>query len=76
MEKFRSINEYLEATHQTRNDVINGIAESALTILMFVDEHSELEVSDVMKLSEPLHVLYGLVTEVNESINPQKPESV
>lgn len=74
MEKYRSINEYMEAKHQTRNDVIQRIAESALTILMFVDEHSPFEISDIMKLSEPLQILYGLVTEVNEDINPQKPE--
>lgn len=74
MVKYKDINEYLIANNQTRNDVIQSIAESALTILLFVDEHSELEVSDVKKLSEPLHVLYGLVTEVNEGINPQKPE--
>lgn len=74
MEYYRSINEYLEATLQTRNDVINSIAESALTILMFVDEHSPFETSDIMKLSEPLQTLYRIVTEVNENINPQKPE--
>ena len=75
MEKYRSIKEYLEATHQTRNDVINGIAESALTILMFVDEHSPFETSDIMNLSQPLQTLYSIMTEVNESINPQKPEN-
>ena len=75
MRKYRSINEYLEATFQTRNDVINSIAESALTILMFVDEHSPFETSDIMNLSQPLHTLYSIMTEVNESINPQKPEN-
>lgn len=74
MVKYKDINEYLIANNQTRNDVIQSIAESALTILMYVDEVSQLEIKDIMRLSEPLHVLYGLVTEVNEGINPQKPE--
>lgn len=74
MEKYRSINEYLEATLQTRKDVIVSVTEAALTLLMFVDEHSPFETSDIMKLSEPLQTLYRIVTEVNENINPQKPE--
>ena len=76
MEKYRSLNEYMAAKHLQRNDVIESVAEAALTLLLFVDEHSPFEVSDIMKLSKPLHTLYGLITEVNESINPQKPESV
>ena len=62
MEKYRSLNEYLAAKHLQRNEVIESVAEAALTILHFVDECSPLEVRDVMKLSEPLHTLYGIMS--------------
>ena len=76
MNSYRNIESYLAHNHLSRHEVVESIADAALTLLLFVDEHSPFEVSDIMKLSDPLHTLYGLITEVNESINPQKPESV
>ena len=76
MEYYRNLKEYMEATHQTKSDIIEDIADAALTLLLFVDEGSELEFKDIVKLSEPLHTLHNIVTKVNESINPQRPESV
>ena len=49
MEKYRSLNEYMAAKHLQRNDVIESVAEAALTLLLFVDEHTQFEVSDIMK---------------------------
>ena len=74
MNSYRNLNEYLEANHQAKGDVIESVAEAALTLLMFVDEHSPFEVSDIMKLSEPLHTLYGIMSEVNEDISNVKPQ--
>lgn len=80
MNSYRNIESYLTHNHLSRHEVVEGIADAALTLLLFVDERvvdkcSNLQVRDIMKLSEPLHHLFGIMTEVNESINPQKPEN-
>ena len=64
MEFYRNLDEYMAAKHLQRNEVIESVAEAALTILQFVDERCEFEVKDIMKLSEPLHTLYDIVTKV------------
>lgn len=81
MNSYRNIESYLANNHLSRNEVVESIADASLTLLLFVNEglaenSGELQVKDVIKLSEPLHTLYGIITEVNESISSQRPENV
>lgn len=75
MNSYRNLNEYLEANGQARRDVIEGITEAALTLLSFVEVGSSLEVRDIVKLSEPLLILYGIMSKVNENVSKVRQEN-
>ena len=75
MNNYRNLDDYLAAKHLQRNEVIESVAEAALTLLLFVDGSSGFECKDIMRLSEPLHTLYGIMSEVNEDISKVKPEN-
>ena len=68
MKSYRNLSEFLKATNQTRNDIMAGILDAVLVLLLSLDDDGRLEIRDIMKISEPLHTLYMIVNEVNEDI--------